>query len=101
MKKLEICFRPQGRSGPLSVYWHDGPYGDAIESENGIGVGWFSPDGCLLGVEFDDVERDADIQELKFKKGLVISLAILRGKISVKVKKSRLKMRKSLSHRVA
>ncbi len=39
MKKLDISFRHFSGSGPLSIYWHDGPYGDAIEAKRGEGVG--------------------------------------------------------------
>lgn len=43
MKKPEISFRPYSGSGPLSIYWSSGPYGDAIEAVNGEGVSWHSP----------------------------------------------------------
>ena len=52
MKKLEISFRHIDGSGPLSIYWHEGPYGTAHESNKGNGVGWFSADQNILGVEF-------------------------------------------------
>lgn len=94
LKKHEILFRPQGGSGPLSVYWYEGPYGDAIESLNGTGVGWFSPDGKLLGVEFDDVNQGADLQELRFKNGPTISVAVVDRKIDVKIKKDKLGSKK-------
>jgi hypothetical protein len=32
MSKPTISFRHFGGSGPLSVYWHPGPYGDAVEA---------------------------------------------------------------------
>src|SRR5258708_17451327 len=94
MKQPKISFRVRGGSGPLAIYWHDGPYGDATESQNGIGVGWFSPDGTLLGVEFDDVSRDADLQELKFK-NVSVSAAVHGGKIDVKKKVMTRKVKKA------
>ena len=67
MKKPSISFRPFDGSGPLSVYWYPGPYGDAVEAVRGSGVGWFSPTSEVLGVEFDDVtfEYVADTPVLK------------------------------------
>ena len=35
MKKPEISFRHYGGSGPISIYWHNGPYGDAKEALKG------------------------------------------------------------------
>lgn len=64
MKKLNISFRHFDGSGPVSIYWHDGPYGDAVEANKGVGVGWFSASHDLLGVEFDDVEYKKDHQTL-------------------------------------
>jgi hypothetical protein len=34
MKKPRIVFRHFAGSGPLSIYWYDGPYGDAVEVIN-------------------------------------------------------------------
>ena len=64
MKKPEISFRHYVGSGPLSIYWYEGPYGDAREALAGDGVFWLSPTGDLLGIEFDDVEFDKDKQIL-------------------------------------
>ena len=76
MKKPEINFRVIGDSGPLSIYWYNGPYGDAIESMDGNGVGWFSPLQDLLGVEFDDVKNIKDQQELSFENGISIKIEV-------------------------
>ena len=85
MKKPSISFRHIGGSGPLSIYWHDGPYGDAVEARRGSGVGWFAPNGELLGVEFDDVTYRADEQNLDFSGGLTVAVRVVKGKVSVRV----------------
>lgn len=85
MKKPKIFFRPIGESGPLSVYWYEGPYGDAVEAMNGTGVAWYSPTGELLGVEFDEVKKDGDTQKLILQNGKEVELNVLRGKANVKI----------------
>lgn len=85
MKKPEISFRPYGGSGPLSIYWSEGPYGDAIEAIKGNGVSWHSASGELLGVEFDDVSEKEDTQTLKLFNNIKINLKIINGKISFEV----------------
>lgn len=85
MKKPKIFFRPIGESGPLSVYWYEGPYGDAVEAINGTGVAWYSPTGELLGVEFDDVKKDEDTQKLNLQNGKQVELIVLKGKANVKI----------------
>jgi|GEM_PF-1855704 len=72
-----------GLPGPLSIYWTDGPYGDAIESTSGRGVAWISPSGDTLGVEFDDVSEAKDHQELMLPNGERIAIDILKGKVKV------------------
>lgn len=86
MKKPKISFRVFGDSGPLSVYFHEAPYGDAIEAVSGDGVGWFSTAGKeLLAVEFDDVSEKSDHQILKFKGGLEIEVSVEEGRATVKI----------------
>jgi hypothetical protein len=86
MKKPEISFRHFEGSGPLSIYWHEGPYGDAVEARRGSGVGWFARNGELLGVvEFDDVAYPADEQTLEFSGGLTVIVRITKGKPTVRV----------------
>lgn len=86
MKKPKISFRVFGDSGPLSAYFHDGPYGDAIEATSGDGVGWFSTAGKeLLAVEFDDVSSGSDHQMLKFKGGLEIEVSVQGGQPTIKI----------------
>ena len=81
MKKARISFRVIGDSGPLSISWFDGPKGDAVEANNGIGVGFFSTDGELLMVEFDDVEEKKDQQHLEFD-GYQVSVSVNKGKVA-------------------
>ena len=37
MRKPTISFRHFDSTGPLSVYWYPGPYGDAVEAIRGSG----------------------------------------------------------------
>jgi hypothetical protein len=85
MKRPSIFFRSFAGSGPLSAYWYDGPYGDAVEARGGAGVGWFAPNGEVLGVEFDDVTYEADEQVLEFANGLVVRVRVRRGKARVDI----------------
>lgn len=89
MKKPTVSFRHFGGSGPLSLYWYPGPYGDAVEAKSGSGVGWFAPNGELLGVEFDDIAFSRDRQILAFESGERIEVKVVRGKVSVQVHASR------------
>lgn len=85
MKKPEIFFRPIDGSAPLSVYFYDGPYGDAIEAINEEGVGFFSATGDLLAVQFDDISEVKDHKILEFKGGLKVEVNVKNKKISVSV----------------
>jgi hypothetical protein len=82
MKKPEVSFRSHSGSGPLSIYWSPGPYGDAIESLSGNGVSWHSPNGELLGVEFDDVLEINDSQSLTLKNGTKVNVKVNKGKVT-------------------
>ena len=84
MKKDKVSFRVIGESGPLSISWYAGPKGDAVEAKNQIGVGFFSPNGELLGVEFDDVSEKKDHQALVFDHYRV-EVTTKNGKVSYKV----------------
>ena len=81
MKKPEISFRPIGESGPLALYWHTGPYGDAVECKEGSGVVWVSSAGELLGVEFDDVNKESDHQVLITAQGHKVEVWLKQGKV--------------------
>ena len=93
MRKPEISFRHFAGSGPLSVYWHDGPFGDAVEAKKGRGVAWLTPSGELLGVEFDDVTYAADEQILELPNGDSVALRVRRGKVTVRLKRADRKTR--------
>jgi hypothetical protein len=54
-------------SGQLSISWSSAPKGAAIEAKKGDGVGFFSSNGDLLSVIFDDVSAEEDVQVLEFK----------------------------------
>jgi hypothetical protein len=84
MKKAKLSFRVIGESGPLTISWFDGPKGDAVEAKNGIGVGFFSSDGTLLCVEFDDVNEKHDSQTLEFDRYRV-QASVNKGKVSYSV----------------
>jgi hypothetical protein len=92
MKKPSISFRHFGGSGPLSIYWYPGPYGDAVEAKDGSGVGWFAPNGELLGVEFDNVAFAHDRQVLVFANGERVEVRVARGKPSVQARPPRRKV---------
>lgn len=87
MKRSRISFRHFSGSGPLSVYWHDGPYGDAVEARKGRGVAWLAPNGELLGVEFDDVAYASDDQMLDLPNGDTVRVRVTRGKATVRVRR--------------
>ena len=93
MKKPRIVFRHFSGSGPLSIYWHEGPYGDAIEATKGRGVVWLAPNGELLGVEFDDVAWGGDEQSLELPNGDVVGVRVARGKVTARLKHSGRKSR--------
>ena len=90
MKKPEISFRVFGGSGPLSIYFYPGPYGDAIESMDENGVYWLSQTGALLGLEFDDVDEKSDHQILELPEGTKIEIDVKKGKVSVKTHSKRI-----------
>ena len=84
MKKGKTSFRVIGDSGPLSISWFHGPKGDAVEAKNELGVGFFSTDGELLSVEFDDVSEKKDHQALEFDRYRV-EVSVVNGKVSYTV----------------
>lgn len=83
MKKIRsVFFKPIGGSAPLSIYFYEsGNLGDAVEANNEEGVGWFSPNGELLAVQFDDVDEKKDHQVLKFDR-YQVEVFVNKGKIS-------------------
>lgn len=83
MKKARsVFFKPIGGSAPLSIYYYEsGNLGDAVEANNELGVGWFSPNGEILAVQFDDVEEKKDHQVLEFDRYRV-EVNVKDGKVS-------------------
>lgn len=81
MKKPKIFFNPIGGSSILSITWFSGPLGPAVESNNGIGVGFFAHNGDLLSVMFDDVNEKQDHQVLEFDRYRVEAF-VNKGKVS-------------------
>ena len=67
MKRGEVFFHPMEGSGQLSISWSAAPKGAAVEAKKGNGVGFFSTNGELLSVLFDDVSASEDHQILEFK----------------------------------
>lgn len=84
-KKPEVSFRALDGSGPLTIYWYSGPYGDAVEAKKGDGVVWLTPNGELLAAEFDDVAVDGDDQTLVAPTNVKIRVTTKKGKASVEV----------------
>jgi len=96
MKKGKVFFHPIEGAGPLTISWTSGPKGDAVEAKKGAGVGFFSDEGDLLCVIFDEVESAEDLQILEFdrdrvevmlKKGLVTYTVSKPKKPPIKRKK--------------
>lgn len=81
MKTPSVSFRIIGNSGPLSLYWSEGPFGDAVESREGNGVVWLSGSGELLAAEFDDVNKTQDHQTLTSPEGTIIEVTVKTGKV--------------------
>ena len=48
LKKPKIFFNPISVSTILSITWYSGPLGDAVESNNENGMGYFGYNGDLI-----------------------------------------------------
>lgn len=79
--KPEIYFEKLGGFGPLAIYWFPGPYGDAVESLDGAGIGFFSQSQELLAAQFDNVDAVNDQQTLTFKGGWSVAVHVKDGKV--------------------
>ena len=84
MKRGEVFFHPMEGSGQLSISWSSSPRGAAVEAKKGNGVGFFSSNGGLLSVIYDDVSAVEDHQILEFKK-YKIEISVRRGIVKHKV----------------
>ena len=93
-KRPKVSFRVIGKSGPLSITWHPGPLGNAVEANNEIGVGFFAYNGDLLSVEFDDVSENKDQQHLEFDRYRV-DVSVDKGKVSFSVDETEKKKKSS------
>lgn len=87
MRRGEVFFHPMEGSGQLSISWSSAPKGAAIEAKNGNGVGFFSANGDLLSVIFDDVLAEEDHQVLEFAKHR-IEVTVRNGKTFYKLHKA-------------
>ena len=84
MKQGDVFFHPMEGSGQLSISWSSAPKGAAVEAKKGNGVGFFSTNGNLLSVIFDDVIAAEDHQILEFKK-YKIEISVRCGIVKHKV----------------
>jgi hypothetical protein len=84
MRKGRVFFHPIEGSGTLTISWSSGPKGDAIEAQNGAGVGFFSDKGDLLSVIFDEILAEEDHQTLKFA-NYSIEVKVKKGKVAYMV----------------
>ena len=81
MKKVKITFLPIDGTGALHLDFQPGPFGDAVEAKKGDGIAFFSQNGELQGVTFDDVNEERDRQLLEFDRYRV-EVSVTKGKIS-------------------
>lgn len=84
MKNAKVSFFPIDGSGVLHIDFAKGPFPDATEAIKGDGIGFFDSKNNLMGVTFDDVKVDGDVQSLTFK-GFVIEVKSKKGKISYSI----------------
>lgn len=84
MRQEKVFFHPIEGSGQLSISWSAEPKGDAIEAKNGAGVGFFSSQGDLLSVLFDEVQAFKDHQILEFPH-YKIEVSVSDGTVSYKM----------------
>ncbi len=84
MKQGAVFFHPMEGSGQLSISWSSAPKRAAVEAKKGDGVGFFSTNGDLLSVIFDDVSAAEDHQVLEFKK-YKIEISVRNGVVKHKV----------------
>lgn len=80
MKNGKVFFHPIDGSGSLTISWSKEPKGDAVEANNGSGVGFFSSSGELLCAIFDEVQSAKDKQTLDFEH-FAIEITVENGKV--------------------
>ncbi len=81
MKKGKAFFHPIEGTGSLTISWSSRPKGDSIEAKKGAGVGFFSEEGALLSVIFDEVDASEDHQTLEFNRYRVV-VRLKNGQVS-------------------
>lgn len=81
MKKGKITFLPIDGTGALHIDFQPGPFGDAVEAKKGDGIGFFSSNGEIQGVTFDDVNEKNDHQLLEFDRYRV-EVSVVDGRAS-------------------
>lgn len=81
MKKGKVFFHPIEGSATLTISWSSKPKGDAIEAKKGSGVGFFSDEGELLCVIFDEVDAKEDYQTLEFS-SCKVAIQVKNSKVS-------------------
>ncbi|MEI6242975.1 MAG: hypothetical protein WCP39_06185 [Chlamydiota bacterium] len=99
MKEGKVFFHPIEGSGALTISWSSGLKGDAVEAKKGSGVGFFSENGDLLSVIFDEVQSDNDHQVLEFDRDRIeitiknsqVSHNAIKLKAESRLRKQRLK----------
>ena len=102
MKKGKVFFHPIEGTGPLTISWTSGPKGDAVEAKKGAGVGFFSENGDLLSVIFDEVQFPEDDQTLEFSSDRV-EITLKNGRVTYllsKLKKNPVRRKKSVKRRL-
>jgi len=65
----------------LTISWSTEPKSDAVEAKKGAGVGFFSDQGTLLCVIFDEVRSDQDHQALEFHRER-IEVTVKNGRVT-------------------
>ncbi len=80
MNKGKVFFHPIDGTGSLTISWTSAPKGDATEANKGSGVGFFSEEGTLLAVIFDEVKERQDRQVLEFGQ-IFVEVTVKAGKV--------------------
>jgi hypothetical protein len=88
MRKGKIFFHPVDGSAPLTISWSTEPKGDAVEAKKGDGVGFFSEQGALLCVIFDEVQSPKDHQALEFTHER-IEVSVKNGQVTYSISRKK------------
>lgn len=98
MKKAKITYIPIDGTGALHLDFLPGPFGDAVEANHGDGIGFFTSNGVLQGVTFDEVSESRDHQVLEFDL-YRIEITVNKGKTAYSVAQSKAARRPSRTTR--